>query len=68
VFDPQAVARLWAKCRGAGSERQFSHADNMALVGVLSTGLLHQEMVRNPPAAGGAIPIRTLVERIPPGP
>jgi len=44
VFDPEAVALLWAKCLRAPD--QLSNADNMALVGVLSTQLLHLEMCR----------------------
>jgi len=43
AFDPGAVDRLWAKCRAAHG--QLSNADNMALVGVLSTQLLHRELV-----------------------
>jgi asparagine synthase (glutamine-hydrolysing) len=43
AFDPGAVDRLWAKCRAA--QGQLSNADNMALVGVLSTQLLHRELV-----------------------
>jgi len=43
AFDPDAVGRLWAKCRTAPG--QLSNADNMALVGVLSTQLLHRELV-----------------------
>jgi len=39
----------------------------MALVGVLSTGLLHEEMVRKPPSRGPAVPLRTLVDRAPDG-
>ena len=46
VFDPDAVARLWAKCRAARG--QLSNADNMAIVGVLSTQLVHRELVRRP--------------------
>jgi asparagine synthase (glutamine-hydrolysing) len=42
VFDPAAVARLWAKCQAAPG--QLSNADNMALVGVVSTHLLHREL------------------------
>ena len=42
AFDPDAVERLWAKCRAAPG--QLSNADNMALVGVLSTQLLHREL------------------------
>jgi asparagine synthase (glutamine-hydrolysing) len=43
AFDPDAVDRLWAKCRAAPG--QLSNADNMALVGVLSAQLLHRELV-----------------------
>ena len=54
VFDPHAVDRLWRKCVDHGADGQFSNADNMALVGVLSTGLLHERLVRaasvTPPA------------------
>jgi asparagine synthase (glutamine-hydrolysing) len=46
VFDAGAVERLWAKCRAAPG--QLSNTDNMALVGVLSTQLLHRELVRRP--------------------
>ena len=50
VFDPAAVGRLWRKCRDAADGGQFSNADNMALVGVLSTGLLHERLVRQTPS------------------
>jgi asparagine synthase (glutamine-hydrolysing) len=43
VFDPALVAQLDRKRRGA--QGQFSNADNMALVGVLSTQLLHRELI-----------------------
>ena len=49
VFDPRAVAQLWAKCVGAASDAQVSNADNMALVGVLSTQLLARELVARVP-------------------
>ena len=48
LFDPALVERLWAKCR-AGGDRQFSQADNMALVGVLSAQSLHLQLVREFP-------------------
>ena len=38
IFDPRAVGALWRKCRAPAAGEQFSNADNMALVGVLSTG------------------------------
>jgi asparagine synthase (glutamine-hydrolysing) len=48
VFDPRAVDQLWGKCRGKQGEGQFSNADNMAVVGVLSTQLLHDSLIRRP--------------------
>ncbi len=51
---PDAVARLWKKCQATGGGEQFSNADNMALVGVLSTGLLHERLVRARPWPGPA--------------
>ena len=46
VFDPAQVDRLWSKARRGAA--QFSNADNMALVGVLSTQLLFEELVLSP--------------------
>ncbi len=46
VFDPVQVERLWAKARRGAA--QFSNADNMALVGVISTQLLFEELVERP--------------------
>jgi asparagine synthase (glutamine-hydrolysing) len=46
VFDPRAVGALWDKCQRARD--QVSNADNMALVGVLSTQLLHHQLVVQP--------------------
>jgi asparagine synthase (glutamine-hydrolysing) len=65
VFEPNAVARLWAKCKAASPGQPFSNADNMALVGVISTGLLHEQLVRSTPARQGAPSIGTLVDRVP---
>jgi asparagine synthase (glutamine-hydrolysing) len=48
VFDGRAVAALWARCRDGDDGRGFSNADNMALVGVLSTQLLWQTFVARP--------------------
>jgi asparagine synthase (glutamine-hydrolysing) len=66
VFDPAAVARLWRKCRAAGGAEQFSNADNMAVVCVLSTGLLHEMLVRRGPARAEPGAFRTLVDRLAP--
>jgi len=67
VFDPTAVGRLWRKCRGHASGTPFANADNMALVGVLSTGLLFERLVRGAPDRSAAIEFQTVVDRLPPG-
>ena len=48
---------------GTGRE-QFSNADNMALVGVLSTGLLVEQLVRRAPDRSAAIEFKTIVDRL----
>lgn len=63
VFDPEAIDRLWTKCRSRASEGQFSNTDNMALVGVLSTQVLHQQMIESPQPASPAIEFRVRVDR-----
>ncbi|PTE12033.1 asparagine synthase (glutamine-hydrolyzing) [Mesorhizobium helmanticense] len=52
VFDPKSVTRLLDKCRARTGDGDLSNSDNMALVGVLSTQLLHQQFIANCP--GGA--------------
>jgi asparagine synthase (glutamine-hydrolysing) len=50
LFDPAGVSRLVAKCRRAdGQGAVLTNADNMALVGVLSTQALWHELVKKPP-------------------
>ena len=65
VFDPAAVGRLWRKCRSHPASEQFSNADNMALVGVLSTGLLFEQLVRRAPDRSATIEFQTVVDRLP---
>jgi asparagine synthase (glutamine-hydrolysing) len=66
VFEPRAVAQLWAKCSAAAADAQVSNADNMALVGVLSTQLLYRELVARPPEpAVPPITPSTVIEHIP---
>jgi len=67
VFDPTAVGRLWRKCLRQPSDGQFSNADNMALVGVLSTGLLVEQLVRGAPDRPTTIEFQTVVDRLPTG-
>jgi asparagine synthase (glutamine-hydrolysing) len=66
VWEPAAIATLYAKCkrRAEKGDLSFSNADNMALVGAISTQLLHQELIT--PAHGSdtaELPIRTLIDR-----
>ena len=46
VFSPKAVEQLFQKCRGR-QDAQFSNADNMAVVGVLSTQLLYRQFIQS---------------------
>jgi asparagine synthase (glutamine-hydrolysing) len=62
VFDPKSVAGLLEKCRANASGGDLSNSDNMALVGVLSTQLLHQQFVASRPAQGSAPDLRVDVE------
>jgi asparagine synthase (glutamine-hydrolysing) len=62
VFDARLVERLWRKCREGGAA-PFSNADNMALCGVLSTQLLHAELVRGAPRKTPGAEYRTFIDR-----
>jgi asparagine synthase (glutamine-hydrolysing) len=64
VFEPRAVDRLWRKCQSAGDGEQFSNADNMALVGFLSTGLLHEQLIRGAPLTPAVLEFDTEVDRL----
>jgi asparagine synthase (glutamine-hydrolysing) len=48
VFNPAAARSLVDKCRTNAGVRQFSNSDNMAIVGVLSTQCLYDQLVRRP--------------------
>jgi asparagine synthase (glutamine-hydrolysing) len=64
VFDALAIERLWRKVREDETGRPYSNADNMALVGVLSTGLLFEQFVRRAPDRSAAGEYTTLVDRL----
>lgn len=66
LFDARAVGRLRRKCREAHEGGPFSNADNMALVGVLSTGLLYDQLVRRPQPRDAPEGFRTLIDRLSP--
>nr|WP_255821195.1 MULTISPECIES: asparagine synthase (glutamine-hydrolyzing) [unclassified Anaeromyxobacter] len=64
VFDRGAVARLWRKCQASAAGGQLSNFDNMALVGVLSTALLHEQLIRQVPSRAPGVEFRTFVDRL----
>jgi asparagine synthase (glutamine-hydrolysing) len=64
VFEPAAARKLIDKCRSQVASGQFSNADNMAMVGILSTQLLHHRFVARRPHAAAPPVIRTLVDRV----
>jgi asparagine synthase (glutamine-hydrolysing) len=64
VFDPAAVTMLFRKCRARAAEGRFSNADDMAVVGVLSTSLLHRTFVAERPSPRRAPRLATLVDRL----
>jgi asparagine synthase (glutamine-hydrolysing) len=57
LFAPDAVAKLVAKCRRY-VDTGLGEGEEMGLVGVLSTLLLHDSMVANPELAAPAVPTR----------
>jgi asparagine synthase (glutamine-hydrolysing) len=61
-FEPAAVQQLLAKCMAKGRSGQFSNADNMGVVGVLSTQLVHHYFVRQAPAAAPPARVKTTID------
>jgi asparagine synthase (glutamine-hydrolysing) len=68
LFEPSAVERLWRKVRAAAERGRLSNSDDMALVGVLSTGLLHHQFVGRPLDASPPTRFDTHVDLSHPGP
>jgi asparagine synthase (glutamine-hydrolysing) len=64
VFEAQPVLQLLRKCR-ARADAQFSNADNMALVGILSTQLLHHQLIAQAPAIRTDLKLQTDVDLTP---
>jgi asparagine synthase (glutamine-hydrolysing) len=62
VFAPALVQQLVGKCRSRAGAGQFSNSDNMALVGVLSSQIVYDRLIRRPLAHGPRVPIRTQVD------
>jgi asparagine synthase (glutamine-hydrolysing) len=64
VFDPRAVLQLWTKCKSRTGDEQFSNADNMAIVGILSTQLLHEQLIVNNAFANRSVPLTTTIDKL----
>ena len=67
VFDPTLVGALWTKVRARRDEQALSNADNMGLVGVLSTQLLWERLLRRPPSPPPLPPDLCIDRLAPPG-
>ena len=52
------------KCRSRAAEGQFSNADNMAVVGILSTQLVYHHFIHHHPEASAPSEVRTVVDRL----
>lgn len=63
AFDAALVAGLAAKCERLAAAGSLSNADNMAFVGVLTTQLLHDEVLRAPPEDGDGLRFTTEIDR-----
>lgn len=60
LFNAPSVAKLAEKA-ARYAEVGLSESDEMGLVGILSTMLLHEELVRNPTLAAAASPTREVI-------
>lgn len=61
IFAPEAVARIVRKCEAGAPRDAVSETDEMALVGILSTMLLHDRFVAHPQPADPLVPDRVVV-------
>ena len=69
IFDARAARGLYAKCQmragGSANDIAFSNSDNMGIVGLLSTQLVHSQFIRGDGIApGGEILYKTLIDRV----
>jgi asparagine synthase (glutamine-hydrolysing) len=64
VFEPGAARRLIDKCRGQARTGQFSNADNMGIVGILSAQLVHHHFMRSAPNDVRPAHVRTLIDHV----
>jgi asparagine synthase (glutamine-hydrolysing) len=64
IFNPAAAGAVIAKCRARAAAGQFSNADNMAAVGILSTQLVHHHFMQQRPRTDTPVTVRTVVDRL----
>jgi len=64
VFAPGAARRLIEKCRAQAAAGQFSNTDNMGVVGVLSTQLVHHDFIARRPTGTPPPSVRTMFDRV----
>ncbi|HZU51969.1 MAG TPA: asparagine synthase C-terminal domain-containing protein, partial [Sphingomicrobium sp.] len=64
IFDPALIAHLRSKCTAQAQrdDGDLSNTDNMALIGVLSTQLLHEQLLSAAPAVGPLAQLRVDVD------
>jgi asparagine synthase (glutamine-hydrolysing) len=62
VFDVAGVQRLWHKCRAAAERGRLSNTDDMALVGILSTALVHHRLIDTAPGERTPVRFDTVIE------
>jgi asparagine synthase (glutamine-hydrolysing) len=63
VFGDRA-RRVLDKCLASHAGGQYSNADNMAVVGILSTQLLHDRLIRRRPDPGSLQPPERVIDRV----
>ena len=66
VFDSTGARLVLDKCFSRGAAGQFSNADNMAVVGILSTQLVHDNLIRCLLRVASRPVLATLVDRMAP--
>jgi asparagine synthase (glutamine-hydrolysing) len=64
IFRVEAARQLVAKCRARAGAGQFSNADNMAVVGVVSTQLVYDHFIRQRPGGGPPVRLKTEVDLV----
>ena len=63
TLKPANRALVPARSRRSAASGQFSNADNMAVVGILSTQLVHEHILARP-APPRDVPIKTVIDRL----